>query len=295
MNFVIKSKKKAKKKLVKKNTIKKAKKRIKRNKFSKKYNKKKNKSRKLIGGAPSGYPDIPRPDIPRPRPDIPRPRPDSPRARPSSIPYFSTTPSFQNQRIPSSRLPSPEQLPSPISDDNNDSTIDNEAIHKLIKDLEKELQCQISLELMEDPVILLDTYTYDRPKITAWFNDNCKSPYPNRDIKCESPNRIPLNLTNDNVYNLNEDEDLQSGGMKFALSRSKRLNKEIDELVRYIMQLESIKKKLQSANSILIRENSILKNKWNVKSSSLMIPNRTVKNVIDIIKNFKKTHNIIVD
>ncbi len=168
-------------------------------------------------------------------------------------------------------------------------------IVKLIKDLEKELQCQISLELMEDPVILLDTYTYDRPKITAWFNDNCKSPYPNRDIKCESPNRIPLNLTNDNVYNLNEDEDLQSGGMKFALSRSKRLNKEIDELVRYIMQLESIKKKLQSANSILIRENSILTNKWNVKSSSLMIPNRTVKNAIDIIKNFKKTHNIIED
>ena len=164
-------------------------------------------------------------------------------------------------------------------------------LYDLIKKLEEALQCPISQDLIENPVILLDTITYDFSGITEWFDNTCKP----SDTKCVSPLNIPLKLTKDNVYNLNEDEHLQAGGMKFALSRSKRLNKEIHELVTYITQLENIKFNLEHKNSILEHENSILKNKWNVKSSSLMIPNRTVKNVIDIIKNFKKTHNIIVD
>ena len=47
------------------------------------------------------------------------------------------------------------------------------------------LQCPITRDLMEDPVIAEDGYTYERSAITRWINDNGTSPL----------TRIPLRVS----------------------------------------------------------------------------------------------------
>lgn len=42
-------------------------------------------------------------------------------------------------------------------------------------DLEQ-LQCPMTLEIMDDPVIAEDGYTYERSAITRWINENGTSP-----------------------------------------------------------------------------------------------------------------------
>ena len=46
-----------------------------------------------------------------------------------------------------------------------------------LTDLEFEITCPLSLEIMEDPVIAADGHTYEREMIKRWFNENRRKEY----------------------------------------------------------------------------------------------------------------------
>lgn len=68
----------------------------------------------------------------------------------------------------------------------NKHEICQEKIQKLkqnIAHIPEHFVCPISLEIMEDPVIASDGYTYERKSIEDWFSNNSTSPKTNLEVE----------------------------------------------------------------------------------------------------------------
>ena len=140
--------------------------------------------------SPPALPPVPPPPV-LPRPSVPRPsvpRPSVPRV----VSLAPPPPSLP-------RLVSLEPPPSLAPPQDSDLYSDKIAAHL------EHFVCPISLEIMQDPVITADGYTFERARIEAWFKHHNTNPLTN--VELHSKALIPNKLLKSVIVNA---QDLQT-------------------------------------------------------------------------------------